>query len=136
MNFLHWLVSLDHYGEVNNNSKARVLGETLDKATEKVLASRKSPSRKVNELDNRGSHFYLAMYWAQELASQTADTELQALFSQIASDLAENESKIIQELIEVQGESIDMEGYFLPNEEKMVKVMRPSATLNAILAKL
>ncbi len=134
--FLALAVSLDHYGEANDNTKARILGEALDKATEKVLANRKSPSRKVNELDNRGSHFYLAMYWAQELANQSNDNQLKAQFSQIAGELSENKSKIIQELIEVQGSEIDMEGYYLPNEEKMAKVMRPSATLNAILARL
>ncbi len=134
--FLALAVSLDHYGEVNDNAKARVLGEALDKATEKVLANRKSPSRKVNELDNRGSHFYLAMYWAQELANQTKDPELKAQFSQIAQELTGNEDKIVQELNEVQGAGIDMEGYYMPNDDKMAKVMRPSATLNTILAKL
>ena len=134
--FLALAVSLDHYGEVNDNAKARVLGESLDKATEKFLTNRKSPSRKVNELDNRGSHFYLAMYWAQELANQTKDGELKAQFSQIAEELIGNENKIVQELNEVQGVGIDMEGYYMPNDEKMAKVMRPSATLNTILSKL
>jgi len=134
--FLALAVSLDHYGEVHNNSKARVLGEALDKATEKVLANRKSPSRKVNELDNRGSHFYLAMYWAQELANQTSDDELKAQFSAIAQELSDNEEKIVQELNDVQGVDVDMEGYYLPNDEKMAQVMRPSATLNSILGKL
>ena len=105
-------VSLDHYGEVNDNAKARVLGEALDSATEKVLANRKSPSRKVNELDNRGSHFYLAMYWAQALASQSKDEQLKSQFTQIANELSENEDKIVQELAEVQGVGVDMEGYF------------------------
>ena len=134
--FLALAVSLDHYGEVNDNSKARVLGEALDKATEQVLANRKSPSRKVNELDNRGSHFYLAMYWAQALADQDDDAQLKSHFAAVAKELLENETNIVQELIDNQGVSIDMEGYFLPNEEKMAKVMRPSNTLNTILAKL
>ena len=134
--FLALAVSLDHYGEVNNNAKAKVLGEALDVATEKVLANRKSPSRKVNELDNRGSHFYLAMYWAEALSHQDADTELKTIFAPIAADLMANEDKIVSELAEVQGVGVDMEGYYLPNEEKMAKVMRPSATLNSILANL
>ncbi|MEM9547133.1 MAG: NADP-dependent isocitrate dehydrogenase [Bacteroidota bacterium] len=134
--FLALAVSLDHYGEVHDNSKAQVLGEALDKATEKVLANRKSPSRKVNELDNRGSHFYLSMYWAQELANQSADAELKEIFTPIAEELTENETQIVDELNKVQGVSVDMEGYYLPNDEKMAQVMRPSATLNSILAKL
>ena len=133
---LELAVSLDHYGEVNDNSKARVLGEALDKATEKVLANRKSPSRKVNELDNRGSHFYLAMYWAEALAGQDADAELKAQFASIAQELSANEDQIVKELNDSQGVSVDMEGYYLPNEEKLSSVMRPSATLNGILAKL
>jgi len=134
--FLALAVSLDHYGEVHDNAKAKVLGEALDTATEKVLANRKSPSRKVNELDNRGSHYYLAMYWAQELANQSGDAQLKEIFTPIANELSDNEDKIVQELNEVQGAGIDMEGYYLPNENKMSMVMRPSATLNAILAKL
>jgi len=134
--FLALAVSLDHYGEVNKNEKAKILGEALDKATEKVLANRKSPSRKVNELDNRGSHFYLAMYWAEALAAQDADQELKIQFAEIANELAENEERIVRELNEVQGKQVDMEGYYLPNEEKMAEIMRPSETLNSILAKL
>lgn len=134
--FLALAVSLDHYGEVHNNDKARVLGEALDKATEKVLANRKSPSRKVNELDNRGSHFYLAMYWAQELANQSSDEQLSTQFAEIANDLAANEAKIVDELNNAQGVGVEMEGYYLPNDDLLSKVMRPSATLNGILAKL
>ncbi|MDF1698730.1 MAG: NADP-dependent isocitrate dehydrogenase [Saprospiraceae bacterium] len=134
--FLALAVSLDHYGEVHDNAKAKVLGEALDRATEKVLANRKSPSRKVNELDNRGSHFYLAMYWAQALAEQNDDADLKAQFGDISKELATNESKIVEELNSVQGVAIEMEGYYLPNDEKLAKVMRPSATLNSILAKL
>ncbi len=134
--FLALAVSLDHLGEVNDNKKARVLGEALDKATEKLLTNRKSPSRKVNELDNRGSHFYLAMYWAQGLAAQSDDAELKSHFTAVAKELADNESKIVKELNDAQGVSVDMEGYYLPNESKLAQVMRPSATLNAIIAKL
>ncbi|MCL4163731.1 UNVERIFIED_CONTAM: hypothetical protein GTU68_055660, partial [Idotea baltica] len=110
--FLALAVSLDHLGEKDNNQKARILGETLDDATEKLLLNRKSPSRKVNELDNRGSHFYLAMYWAEELAKQTKDAELQAQFTDVAAKLSTNEKSIVQELEDVQGKAIDMGGYF------------------------
>ncbi|MFT6336839.1 MAG: isocitrate dehydrogenase [Halioglobus sp.] len=134
--FLALAVSLDHFGEVNDNKKARVLGEALDRATEKLLAERKSPSRKVNELDNRGSHFYLAMFWAQALAAQTEDADLKNHFSAVADELAANEDAIVKELNDAQGVPIDMEGYYLPNEAKLAQVMRPSATLNGIIAKL
>jgi isocitrate dehydrogenase len=134
--FLALAVSLDHFGEVNDNNKARVLGEALDRATEKLLADRKSPSRKVNELDNRGSHFYLAMFWAQALAAQSDDADLKDHFSAVANELAANEATIVKELNDAQGVSIDMEGYYLPNEAKLAQVMRPSATLNGIIAKL
>jgi len=134
--FLALAVSLDHFGEVNNNNKAKVLGEALDQATEKLLAERKSPSRKVNELDNRGSHFYLSMFWAQALASQNNDAELKETFSKIASEMAANEDTIVKDLIDVQGKAIDMEGYYLPNEEILAKVMRPSSTFNDILSAL
>lgn len=134
--FLALAVSLDHFGEVNNNKKARVLGEALDRATEKLLAERKSPSRKVNELDNRGSHFYLAMFWAQALAEQSDDADLKSHFSAIANELAANETTIVKELNDAQGISIDMEGYYLPNEAILAQIMRPSATFNAIIAKL
>ena len=105
----------------------------MDKATEKFLTNKKSPSRKVNELDNRGSHYYLALYWAQELANQTKDSDLAKHFSKLAKDLADNEDKITQELIEVQGKSMDIGGYYLPDPEKEEKAMRPSKTLNAII---
>lgn len=134
--FLALAVSLDHFGEVNDNKKARVLGEALDKATEKLLTERKSPSRKVNELDNRGSHFYLAMFWAQNLAAQSEDADLKSHFTAVAEELAANEAVIVKELNDAQGVAIDMEGYYLPNEAKLAQVMRPSATLNAIIAKL
>ena len=134
--FLALAVSLDHFGEVNDNKKARVLGEALDRATEKLLAERKSPSRKVNELDNRGSHFYLAMFWAEALAAQSEDADLKNHFSAVAKDFEANEDAIVKELNDAQGVAIDMEGYYLPNEAKLAQVMRPSATLNGIIAKL
>lgn len=134
--FLALAVSLDHLGEKDNNQKARILGETLDNATEKLLLNRKSPSRKVKELDNRGSHFYLAMYWAEELANQTDDKDLQSLFSDISAKLQANESNIVDELNTIQGKNIDMGGYYHPSDDKTSAAMRPSATLNGIIASL
>ena len=134
--FLALAVSLDHYGTTNNNEKAKVLGSTLDVATEKLLSSRKSPSRKVNELDNRGSHYYLSLYWAQELASQSDNSELKSVFAKIAADLQANEDQIVNDLIANQGSAIDLEGYYLPNEEKLAKVMRPSNSFNEILGSI
>lgn len=131
--FLAFAVSLNHLGEFANNTKAIVLGDTLDDATSKLLANRKSPSRKVNELDNRGSHFYLAMYWAQELANQNDNAELKAEFTAIAEKLTANESAIVNELNTVQGVTVDTKGYYYPNDEVTSKAMRPSATLNEIL---
>ncbi|MFP2994310.1 NADP-dependent isocitrate dehydrogenase [Spongiivirga sp. MCCC 1A20706] len=132
--FLALAVSLDHFGEKNDNSKAKVLAETLDDATEKFLDNKKSPSRKVNELDTRGSHFYLAMYWAQELALQTKDTDLQAQFKPVAKAFVENEAKIAGELIDAQGSSLSIGGYYFPEDDKTAEAMRPSLTLNSILA--
>lgn len=132
--FLALSVSLDHLGEVTNNEAARMLGDTLDAATEQVLLNRKSPSRKVNELDNRGSHFYLAMYWAQALADQTSNAEVAAKFAPLAAALAENEETIVAELNAVQGEAMDIGGYFAPDEALAQAAMRPSTTLNALLA--
>ena len=134
--FLALAVSLEHLSQVNNNPKAKVLSETLDQATEKLLDSGKSPSRKVNELDNRGSHFYLALYWAQTLAAQSEDTELQDKFSALAKSLADDESKIVDELNSVQGKAMDIGGYYLPDSEQASTAMRPSATFNAALASL
>ena len=134
--FLALAVSLDHLGTTTNNAKARILGEALDIATSKFLQNDKSPSRKVNELDNRGSHFYLAMYWAEALVAQTEDADLKAKFSEIASTLEANESKIVEELNAAQGDAQDIGGYYYPNEELASKAMRPSATLNAILDKM
>jgi isocitrate dehydrogenase len=134
--FLALGVSLEHLGQSLNNSKALVLSETLDAANEKFLENDKSPARKVGEIDNRGSHFYLALYWAQALAAQTKDAELKAKFEEIAKDLTENEAKINAELIGAQGKPQEIGGYYHPDFAKTDKAMRPSETLNTILAKL
>ncbi len=134
--FLALAVSLEHYSGFTGNAKAQVLAETLDIATGKFLENGKSPSRKVNELDNRGSHFYLAMYWAEALAAQSKDAELQAAFAPIAKELQENESKIVEELNAAQGSPVDVGGYFQPDADLAAKAMRPSQTLNTILAKI
>ena len=132
--FLALAVSLEHLAQTFNNPKAQVLADTLDKANGKILANNRSPARKVGELDNRGSHFYLAMYWAQALAEQTKDKDIQARFTTLAKTLTENEAKINAELIAAQGKPVDMGGYYHPDFEKTSKAMRPSATLNAALA--
>ena len=134
--FLALAASLEHLSNVTGNAKAQVLADTLDQATAKFLQENKSPSRKVNELDNRGSHFYLAMYWAQALAAQSADAELQATFAPIASGLTDNEQAIVFELNDAQGPAMDINGYYFANTELASKAMRPSATLNGILAQL
>ena len=131
--FLALAVSLEHFSEVNNNAKAKILGQTLDDATDKLLENRKGPSRKSGELDNRGSHFYLAMYWAQELANQNIDEALKAEFTPIAKQLADNEQAIIKELNDIQGKPTDLGGYYEPDEALINQVMRPSETFNAIL---
>ena len=131
--FLALAVSLDHYGETHGNKNAVVLGAALDVATEKLLATGKSPSRKVNELDNRGSHFYLAMYWAEALAAQTDNADLASRFQPLAKALTENEAKIVDELNKAQGKSMDIGGYYLPNMEQASAAMRPSATFNAAI---
>ena len=131
--FLALAVSLDHYAGVTGNAKARILGKTLDDATAELLETGKSPSRKVNEIDNRGSHFYLALAWARALAGQTEDAELAAHFAPLAEALAANEDTIATELIEVQGQPMDIGGYYLPDEARAVAAMRPSPTLNAII---
>ena len=132
--FLALAVSLEHLGTTTNNPKAIVLSETLDDATDKFLDNKKSPSRKVGELDNRGSHFYLAMYWAQKLASQNKNSELQKQFTPVAKSLMENESVIVNELNSVQGTPLDLKGYYLPSEDLVVAKMRVSTTLKSILA--
>ena len=131
--FLALAVSLEHFSEVNNNAKAKILGQTLDDATDKLLENRKGPSRKSGELDNRGSHFYLAMYWAQELANQNIDDALKAEFTPIAKQLADNEQAIIKELNDIQGKPTDLGGYYEPDEALINQVMRPSETFNTIL---
>ncbi|MGI9234152.1 MAG: NADP-dependent isocitrate dehydrogenase [Woeseiaceae bacterium] len=132
--FLALAVSFEDLAHKNDNDKAKILATTLDAATGKLLDNGKSPSRRTGELDNRGSHFYLAMYWAQALAAQDADAELKAYFDPLAKTLTDNEEKIVEELNSVQGESVDIGGYYLADEEKTKAVMRPSATLNAVLA--
>lgn len=129
-------VSLEFYGEKNNNVKAKVLGDALDSATEKLLDNGKSPSRKVNEIDTRGSHFYLALYWAQALADQNTDAELKSLFTKVSEALNTNESKIAKELIDDQGSPKDIGGYYLPDNDLIAKAMRPSKTFNDILASI
>ncbi|MFT4612332.1 MAG: isocitrate dehydrogenase [Glaciecola sp.] len=131
--FLALAVSLEHFGNVNNNKKAVILSETLDKATEKLLANGKSPSRKVNELDNRGSHFYLSLFWSEALANQTQNEDLKQEFTQVFKDLQADEAKIIEELNSVQGHAVDIKGYYEPNEDITSKAMRPSATLNKLI---
>jgi len=131
--FLALAVSLEHLGEKNNNQNAQVLADCLDQATEQLLLNGKSPSRKVNELDNRGSHFYLAMYWAKALAEQDDNEEMKATFMGLAQTLVENEATIVEELNHAQGVSVDIEGYFHPNEKKVEAAMRPSTTLNKII---
>jgi isocitrate dehydrogenase len=134
--FLALGVSLDHLGEKFSNPKAQVLGAALDEATEKFLIEDKSPARKLGEIDNRGSHFYLAMYWAEALAAQQEDQELKAVFGPIAELLASNEQGILAELISVQGKAVDIGGYYLPDDDKTAKAMRPSELLNGILERL
>ncbi|TVZ55214.1 isocitrate dehydrogenase [Lutibacter sp. Hel_I_33_5] len=131
--FLALAVSLEHLGTSNDNKKAIILSEALDNATDKFLDNKKSPSRKVNELDNRGSHFYLAMYWAQELANQNDDVDLKAEFSSIANQLEVNEEKIVNELNDIQGIAVNIGGYYEPNDTLADKAMRPNSTLNSIL---
>ncbi|WP_047789628.1 NADP-dependent isocitrate dehydrogenase [Tenacibaculum mesophilum] len=131
--FLALTVSLEHLGETNDNNKAKVLAEALDDATSKLLDNKKGPSRKTGELDNRGSHFYLAMYWAQALASQDKDADLKSQFAPIAEKMATNEATIVEELNSVQGKAVNIGGYYEPNDDLANAVMQPSKTLNNIL---
>jgi isocitrate dehydrogenase len=131
--FLALAVSLEDLGIKTGSAKAKILATTLDAATGKLLDNRKSPSPKTGELDNRGSQFYLSMYWAQELAAQKEDAELAAYFAPLAKTLADNEQKIVAELIDVQGKQVDIGGYYKPDDVKVKAVMRPSATFNAAL---
>jgi isocitrate dehydrogenase len=131
--FLALAASLEHLSKGSHNPSAKILADTLDRATGKFLEGNKSPARKVGEIDNRGSHFYLGLYWAQALAEQTEDKNLQARFAKVAKQLTDNESKIVAELLGAQGKPVDMGGYYHPNDEKTTKAMRPSPTLNAIV---
>ena len=134
--FLALTESLEHLAKHDNNAKAKVLADTLDTATEELLSNNKSPSRKTGELDNRGSHFYLAMYWAQGLAAQDEDAELKAKFAPLAETLKSNEEAIVKQLNEAQGKSVDLKGYFLADEEIAEKIMRPSTLFNEAIASL
>src|SRR5687767_8704425 len=134
--FLALAASLEHLANRYDNPKAKVLADTLDTANAQFLDSNRSPSRKVGGLDNRGSHFYLAMYWAQALAAQDDDAALKRTFAPVAKALTENEAKIVAELAAVQGSAVDIGGYYRPDQAKLAKAMRPSATLNAALEAL
>jgi len=134
--FLALGASLEHLGQKYANARARVLAVTLDQAVSRILEDNKSPARKVGEIDNRGSHFYLALYWAQALATQTSDKDIQGRFTSLAKTLADNEAKINSELIAAQGKPVEMGGYYHPDFDKTSKVMRPSGTLNAALASI
>jgi isocitrate dehydrogenase len=125
--------SFEHIKSTFNNEKAVLFAQTLDQAIGKFLENEKSPSRKVHELDTRGSHFYLALYWAQALAEQSVDIDLQTRFAKVAQELGEKEAKIIDELIRAQGQPVDIGGYYRPDREKTIQTMRPSATFNAIV---
>jgi isocitrate dehydrogenase len=131
--FLALAASLEHLAKAGNNPVAKILADTLDQANAKFLESNKSPARKVGEIDNRGSHFYLALYWAQALAAQTQDKKIAEKFTKIAKDLSENAAKIDQELLAAQGKPQDVGGYYHPDDAKAFKAMRPSATLNRII---
>jgi len=128
--------SFEHIAGTYGIAKAKVLADTLDAATGKFLEYDKSPGRKLGSIDNRGSHFYLAMYWAQALAAQTQDAELKATFTPIAAELTANEEKIVAELNAVQGKPVDVGGYYLPDDAKATAALRPSATFNAVLGKI
>ncbi|MGH1538821.1 MAG: NADP-dependent isocitrate dehydrogenase [Arenicella sp.] len=131
--FLATSASFEHLADVQDNNKAQVLADTLDQATSKLLTEGKSPSRKVNEIDNRGSHFYLAMFWAQALAEQDENTDLKARFSELAKALADNEKTIVNELNAAQGSAVDIKGYYYPPAKSVDAAMRPSKTLNALI---
>ncbi len=134
--FLALAVSFEHLSQVTGSSSAKVLADTLDEANGLILEYNRSPARKVGEIDNRGSHFYLALYWAQALARQHADAQLQAVFAPIAAELTQSEEKIVAELAAAQGVKVDLGGYYQPSAAKLAEVMRPSTTFNTILAKL
>ena len=131
--FCALVASFEHYAQVHNNERAKIIATTLDEAIGEHLENQREPSRRVNELDTRGSHFYLAYYWAKALAKQIEDTELQSIFIKVADQISNNEDKIVSELIDIQGKSVDIGGYYQPDEELTSKSMRPSKTLNSIL---
>jgi isocitrate dehydrogenase len=131
--FLALAVSFEMLAEKNDNPRAKVLADTLDRATGRVLEERRSPMRKVGELDNRGSHFYLALYWARELAAQTEDPELAGRFRPLSGQLEIDEQKILEELSEIQGAAVEIGGYYHPDTELVATAMRPSKTLNALI---
>ena len=131
--FLALSVSIEDIAQKHNNKKAQILADTLNTATDKFLKTKKSPSRKVNELDNRGSHYYLTLYWSQALAEQNDDAEFKAQFTPLAESLAANEEKINTELLAAQGKPVDIEGYYFPSPEKLSQAMRPSATFNTLI---
>jgi isocitrate dehydrogenase len=133
--FLALAASLQMLAEKSADQRAKLLGETLDRATGSVLENGRSPSRKVGELDNRGSHFYLALYWAQELASQTEDVALADAFAALADELAAYQDQIVEEMYLPQGRPVDLGGYYRPDPARVEAVMRPSATFNAALAR-
>jgi len=134
--FLALAVSFEHLAETTGNQQAQILASTLDKATGQALSNNKSPQRKLGELDNRGSHFYLALYWAQALAEQNEDTALQDSFKDLAKNLTENEKQIVDELNRVQKKPVDIGGYYFPNDDKANQAMRPSQTFNSALGEL
>jgi isocitrate dehydrogenase len=134
--FLALAESFEKLGEVTDNTRAKLLGQALDRATGTFLDENKSPGRKLGTVDNRGSHFYVALFWAEELAAQTEDAELAADFAELAKTLRSQEESITGELLEVQGSPADIGGYYRPDAEKAGAVMRPSATFNASLASL
>lgn len=132
--FFALVPSLEQYAQVTGNTRAKILADTLDRATATFLDEDKSPSRRVGGIDNRGSHFYLSLYWAQELAAQTDDADLAKAFAPLAETLTANEQTIVDELIAVQGKPADIGGYYQPDPAKATAVMRPSTTWNEALA--
>jgi isocitrate dehydrogenase len=134
--YLALAASFDHLARTSGNARAKILGDTLDRATATYLNENKAPSRRVNEIDNRGSTFYIALYWSEELAAQTVDAEVAAAFASLANMLRENEQAIAEELLSVQGRPVDLGGYYKPDSAKADAIMRPSKTLNNALAVL
>ena len=134
--FLALAVSLEHLGTKTSNKKALVLSEALDKATEKLLLENKSPARKLGQIDNRGSHFYIALYWADELAKQNDDKELKEEFTKIAKELSSEAENIDHQLISAQGNPVDIDGYYFADEQLSEKAMRPSSCLNKLLSEI